>query len=435
MTAHWESWLLRLALLATTAYQLITSNPSGAVVAGEGFVVSLLPVAVARLSKIHVPRPLELAFVLGMALQFISESTKLFELFTYWDKIVHPVLIAITAMSAVWLQLGYREAFHKRIPVHLSAAFAMLVGMSVGAFWEFVEFASDWFGAANLQKSNADTLTDILANNLGALVATLFGLWTYVHQLSPKQRHELGLVARWLAHGPSRLFDRYGRAVGTALAVLFGAVLFAAQWIDRDTPALASGLATGQTHVWTFSADPASAAQTQVLAGDWVPDQRGICRVNLEHPRPGSEKLGLLELAPGDAYGQAAQPFSVQARYFEERPPQTQGTEMDAGIAFGIRDDQDFDLLEQSALHDVLRLDRYIHGKRRDLREKLFRTHGNEWHLLRVDVAGAHVTASVDGQSIFAVDEVQNTAGGVGLWARAAAATCFSDVQIVTGQP
>jgi hypothetical protein len=33
-------------------------------------------------------------FVLGMAFQFISESTKLFELFTYWDKLVHPALIA-----------------------------------------------------------------------------------------------------------------------------------------------------------------------------------------------------------------------------------------------------------------------------------------------------------------------------------------------------
>jgi hypothetical protein len=108
---HWESWLLRLALLATAVYQLISGNIPGAVVASEGFVVALLPLAVARLSKTHVPRPLELAFVLAMALQFISESTKLFELFTYWDKIGHPTLIAVTSMIAAWLLLGYRDAF------------------------------------------------------------------------------------------------------------------------------------------------------------------------------------------------------------------------------------------------------------------------------------------------------------------------------------
>ena len=90
-------------------------------------------------------------------------------------------------------------------------------------------------------------------------------------------------------------------------------------------------------------------------------------------------------------------------------------------------------MLEQSALHDILRLDRYIHGKRRDLREKLFRTHGNEWHTLRVDVSGSVVTANVDGEQVFGVSAVPDTAGRIGLWARAAAATCFSDARVTVG--
>ena len=128
MATHWESWLLRLVLLATAASQAVSGNTPGAVVAAEGLVVSLVPVALERLSKTHVPRPLEFAFVLGMAFQFISESTKLFELFTYWDKLVHPTLIALTAMIGAWLLLGYRDAFQKRIPVHLAAAFGLLLG-------------------------------------------------------------------------------------------------------------------------------------------------------------------------------------------------------------------------------------------------------------------------------------------------------------------
>jgi hypothetical protein len=264
-------------------------------------------------------------------------------------------------------------------------------------------------------------------------VATLFGLWVYTHHPRPHQRRELGLIARWLARGPSRVFDRYGRVIGTAVALLFGLVVFLSQWVDRDRPALASGLTNGSERAWFFNFDPGSLRDTQILAGDWVPDERGVCRVNLEHPKPGSEEMGLLQLAPDSVYGQDGQPFSVEARYFEERPPQTQGTEMDAGIAFGIRDAQDFDLLEQSALHDILRLDEYVHGKRRDLREKLLRTHGNEWHVLRLDVAGPKVTGSVDGQPVFSVDNVPHTAGGIGFWARAAAATCFSEVRVVPG--
>ncbi|MCA1648552.1 MAG: hypothetical protein LC797_24855 [Chloroflexi bacterium] len=324
-----------------------------------------------------------------------------------------------------------REAFGKRIPTQLGAAFGLLLGMSVGAFWEFIEFGSDWFGDANLQKSNSDTLTDIVSNDIGAFVATLFGLWFFTHHLSANQRREMGQVARWLAHGPRVLFDRHGRVIGTVLAGLFGVILCLAYWMDRDTPALASGLPAGQSRAWHFGAD--LTGDTQTLAGDWVPDDRGICRVNLEHPKPGSEKMGLLELAPGFVYGD--QPYTMQARYYEERPPVSEGTEMDAGIAFGIHDDQDFDLLEQSALHDILRVDRYIHGKRRDLREKLFRTHGNEWHTLQVDVSGSTASASVDGQMIYTVSDVPNTSGSIGLWARASAATCFSDAEVTVGTP
>src|SRR5258708_37216606 len=123
----------------------------------------------------------------------------------------------------------------------------------------------------------------------------------------------------------------------------------------------------------------------------------------------------------------------MRARYFEERPPISQGTEMDAGVGFGIRDAQDFKLLEQSALHDVLRLDRYIYGKRRDLREKLYRTHGNEWHTLQLDVVGSSVTAGVDGETIYTVSDVPDASGGIGLWARASAATCFSSVRVIVG--
>jgi hypothetical protein len=208
--------------------------------------------------------------------------------------------------------------------------------------------------------------------------------------------------------------------------------VFASQWIDRDEPALASGLGAGASRSWQF-ANSASPEDDLVLSGDWVPDPRGICHENLDHPKPGSEKMGVLELTPGTGYGQSGQPFSIQARYFEERPPVTQGSEMDAGIAIGIRDAADFDLVEQNALHDVLRLDAFIHGKRRTEREKLFRTHGDEWHTLQLSVSSSSVSAGVDGETLYSVSGMANTDGPIGLWARAAAATCFSDVSVTVG--
>ncbi len=429
MHAHLESWLLRLALLATAVYQIVTRNQEGATVAIQGLVVSLLPLLVGRLSRAHVPRPLEFAFVLGMALQYISESTKLFEHFYYWDKLVHPTLIALTGMIGTWLLLGYRDAFAKRIPVHLAAAFGMLLGISIGALWEFIEFSTDWFSNADLQKSNGDTLTDIMSNGIGAFVATLLGLWLFTHHFTPKQRNELGRVAWWLADGPTRLMRAHGRIVGTVLTLALAAVLFLSQWVDRDIPALASGVSAGADRAWQFTQDGA-ASDAQVLSGDWVSDPRGICHENLDNPKPGSEKMGVLELTPGVNFGADEQSFSVRARYFEERPQIAQGSEMDAGVAFGIRDASNFNLVDQNALHDVLRLSQFIHNNRRVLREKLFRTHGNEWHTLQMSVSGSSVTAGVDGETIYTVDGVRNADGPIGLWARGASATCFSDVSV-----
>jgi hypothetical protein len=367
-----------------------------------------------------------------MALQFASESTKMFELLYYWDKLVHPTLVALTGIVGAWLFIGYRDAFAKRIPTHLVAAFGMLLAIAVGAMWEFIEFSSDWFGDADLQKSNADTISDLISNDTGAFLATLLALWLYTRFFSDRQREQVGQIAQWLVHGPMMVLRRYGRVVGTLAAVLLVVVVSLGVWIDRDVPALASGLAPGSDREWHFAAG-AVPADVQVLSGDWVPDPRGICRENLDNPKPGSEKMGILELTPGAAYGST--PFTIEARYYEERPQMTQGSEMDAGVAFGIRDADNIDLVEQNALHDVLRLDEFIHGRRRVLREKLFRTHGDEWHTLSVSVSGSSVTAGVDGQTIYTVSDVPNTDGPIGLWARAAAPTCFSDVTVKLGAP
>jgi hypothetical protein len=77
-----------------------------------------------------------------------------------------------------------------------------------------------------------------------------------------------------------------------------------------------------------------------------------------------------------------------------------------------------------------VRLDRFIHGRRRDLRERRVRTHGNEWHELQVQVRGDRVGAFLDGRLVFEQTRVVDTAGGVGLWARASATACFSQASV-----
>src|SRR5439155_18442504 len=144
------------------------------------------------------------------------------------------------------------------------------------------EFVSDCLQNTDLQKSNADTMTDIFAHDVGAFVATLLAFWFYHHRrTSPRLREELGHLARWLTGGLGLLLDRRGGLVGT-LFVLAILGLVAAFWlVDRRPLPLPPGLGQGQPQTWTFASGTLEAPGARgaggaggaggatALPGDW----------------------------------------------------------------------------------------------------------------------------------------------------------------------
>lgn len=425
---HWEAWVLRGLLAALAAYQFATGNRNGANVAGMGLALSLIPVVVTRSSGWHVPRLMDTLFAFAIAVQFASESFKLFEIFTYWDKLVHPLEIFMASGVAALLMLGYRDVQRLRMADELAAAGAMLFGTALGAFWELIEFAFDWFGNANLQKSNADTMTDTITNMGGAVFGAILAVWLYAHRTNANQRTELGEIADWLTNRLSRILKHHGRLVGAVVALVFAAILLAGWWVDRGPfPPPAAG--QGAPGEWQFSAVSASAPAAPVpILGDWVPKSQGICRVNTESPQPGSEKMGILSLNPTASYG--AEPFALDVTYVAERPPFGAGTAMDNGLVFGLRDPENFYLLHVDTLHDVVSLERYVHGRKREQRDERRRTRGNERHELRAEVRGSSVTALLDGARVFEQDGLEETRGSIGLWSRVTAEGCFEQAAV-----
>jgi hypothetical protein len=355
-------------------------------------------------------------------------------LLTYWDKLVHPAEIFLATGVVTFLLLGYGELHHLEsdVPDSMEAAAAMLFGMTLGATWELVEFAFDWFGNANLQKSNADTMTDILTNNAGAIFGTLLAFWLYRHKADQHQRATFGRIAHWLTERLGRLLERHGVLVGAVVALLFAATIAAGWLIDRG-PLPVPPRADGQAQTWTFAPGADWSRSATPLVGDWRSDERGICRVNPEQPRPGSEQMGLLALAPGTSYdGNVG--FAASTRLLLQRPPLGVGTAMDAGLAFGVRGADDFYLLKLSTLHDVLALERYVHGRKREQRQEHVRTRGDEWHDLQLAVGDQRVVAALDGRTIFEERGLIDTDGGMGLWARLASACCVSESRAEPGR-
>jgi hypothetical protein len=422
------AWGLRTVMAVIVAYHLVSRNWPGAIVAGQGLVMLMIPPAISYFGRRPVPAIVDLSFVAGVFLQYASESFKIFELLTYWDKIAHPGEILFASIVATLLLLGYRDLRGLEIPDELSAAGAMLFGMALGGTFELIEFALDWFGNANLQKSNADTITDLLTNDLGAIFGTLGAVWLFRHRTKQHERAELGQLAEWLTGPLTRLLRQHGRAVSIVVALLFGLVIFAGWRVDRG-PIPPPPTAIGGPATWTFAANGAPDLPVQSISGDWSFESPGVCRVNPERPSPGSEKIGLLALNPGVSYG-GAFGFSLSSRMMAERPPLGTGTAMDVGLAFGVRGPDDFYLARISPTHDVIALDRYVHGRRRDVREELLRTRGDEWHELRLDLSGNHATLYAGGRSLVDQDGLSETDGGLALWARVTTGGCFQQANV-----
>jgi hypothetical protein len=152
-----------------------------------------------------------------------------------------------------------------------------------------------------------------------------------------------------------------------------------------------------------------------------------MCAVPEVAPQPGSEQDALLALEPGTAF--LSEPgFSISTRLMARQPPLGAGTSMDTGMAFGIRDPHNYYLLKVSAIRDVVRLERIVQGRRRDLREERFRARADRWYDVALTVQGDRVIATAGGQPVFEETGVVETAGGIGLWARVTLAGCFAHV-------
>src|SRR5437762_11728181 len=146
-----------------------------------------------------------------------------------WGKVVHGLEGFLVAVLVGVLLLGWRDLAAINLSDQLAALLTMCSGMFFGVLWEIVEFVLDWVRYSDLQKSNSDTMTDLLWNDVAAVVGALLAARWYCHVLRANERSETGQIAIWLIDGPNRWLARHGFLLTIIVAVL-GAAAVAALW-------------------------------------------------------------------------------------------------------------------------------------------------------------------------------------------------------------
>ena len=179
--------------------------------------------------------------VIAVALPILSTILGLYDRVVHWGKVVHGLEGFLVAITAGLLLLAWRD--HERIDLsdQLAVLMTICVGIFVGVMWEIVEFVLDWVRYSDLQKSNSDTMTDLLWNDVGAVVGALLAARMYCHVLRANERSETGQIAVWLIDGPNRVLDRHGFLVSIIVALVVAAAVAAVWFAGRPVPGVGNG--------------------------------------------------------------------------------------------------------------------------------------------------------------------------------------------------
>ncbi len=157
-------------------------NPPIANVAGA-YVSILAGVIIAVLFKVP-----DTMYYFILAFIYFAEPVgsvlNLYRSFGPYDKIVHflsGVLIAAFGMMLIWkLFERNRVDYHQKSKLlGPSVLFAIAAAGAGAGVWEIIEFTIDIIVSGGMQRGMVDTITDMIAGNLGGLLYGLLIFWKY----------------------------------------------------------------------------------------------------------------------------------------------------------------------------------------------------------------------------------------------------------------
>ena len=131
-----------------------------------------------RARVIDVPRPFDLGFVIGMALQGWGNAAGLFDRYGWYDSVVHFVLSAMVAplfylgLAKLEVVPDLQEDFDDRHNLGI-LIISLALGGAFGAFYEIYEYVAVHQFGASLHIGYGDTILDMTLDLLGSALGGL----------------------------------------------------------------------------------------------------------------------------------------------------------------------------------------------------------------------------------------------------------------------
>lgn len=175
--ALWAALALGIAAVALRGF------PSRAV----DLAIALVASVVFALAPTRLPRLFDLLFVAAAILNAAGYAWDLFGAPGPWDEITHGFTIGAITLGVGYLVATRRMAVFRDHRI-LLMVMILCVGVTIGAWWEVVEYLIDKLPIVRVINPLGDTISDIAVDSAGALLAALGSAWIVTRQTGQAAR-------------------------------------------------------------------------------------------------------------------------------------------------------------------------------------------------------------------------------------------------------
>lgn len=183
------SWIDRIELGIALVLQVAIAFVTIGAIRGQQWLVAFSGVAILILTfapaiierQLHVQLPVEFTLITCVFLYAcfaLGDVGDFYNRIWWWDLMLHGFsafimgLIGFLAIYVFYMTHRVRVA-----PIYVSII-TFAIAIAVGTLWEMFEFLADWVFGTNMQQSGlVDTMTDLMINAFGALVAAAIGFY------------------------------------------------------------------------------------------------------------------------------------------------------------------------------------------------------------------------------------------------------------------
>lgn len=169
--------LLQLAILVLVIVLLIKGFWLSAFAGSVIFVLTFVPAIFERQLSVHLPIEFTLLTTVFLYASFaLGEVSDFYSRFWWWDLMLHSLSsLTIGIMGFLAIYVFHMTNRVQIAPIYI-ASMTFCLTVTMGTLWELFEFSMDWFFQLTMQKSGLiDTMTDLMVNLIGALVAAVLG--------------------------------------------------------------------------------------------------------------------------------------------------------------------------------------------------------------------------------------------------------------------